>query len=483
MIASDEELSLSFGANIMKVAPGSRAGFKPRSVRVSVRSYTVGIATFSADEYGKALRFAEEWKRQKYTVRIIKAGGPLVQANGAVSDTTVYWVTLGMFKSERSAEKFRDKMYTRDISGWVIDESVLGPQGNIEVLDAKGRAKAYADSRVVITSDAPIEILNVPFGVGFWGSGKRENRSYIGPIEVVVDKRGKLAVVNDVNMEEYVKGVVPVEINLSAHEEALKTQAVAARTEAIAKLGIHHVYDPYDFCATQHCQEFGGLTRRTPRTNAAVEATRGQALMRDGSLVDAVYSANCGGHTEHNENVWSSRPDKALRGVSDLYSNPESFDSPIRSLQLRSWLQRSPQAYCSKRDKFRWKVKYGVAELSRIVNKRWRVGDIKDIRLISRGVSGRARRMKIVGSRDIVVVNKELQIRRTLDGLRSSMFIVDIKRDSSGDPTSFTFYGGGWGHGVGMCQSGAEGMALRGFKYDEILKHYFSGTEIKKLYE
>jgi len=91
--------------------------------------------------------------------------------------------------------------------------------------------------------------------------------------------------------------------------------------------------------------------------------------------------------------------------------------------------------------------------------------------------------MRIVGVLDTAVINKELQIRRVLGGLKSSMFIVNVKRDSSGNPASFTFYGGGWGHGVGMCQSGAEGMALRDFKYAEILMHYFSGAEIKKLYE
>ncbi len=487
-LGSTGDVSLSFGSNFMKIEPGSRVKFKPRSARVSVRSYAVGIATYSGAEYEDAVKYAEQWKRRKYTVRLIKAGGQLVQADGSISDTTVYWVALGIFKSERAAERFRDKMFAQGISSWVIDESVLGPRGNIEILDPKGNPRAYADSRIFITSEAPIEIFNVPYGQGFWGSGKRENRRYVGPIEIIVDKRGKLAAVNEVQLEEYVKGVVPVEIRLTAHDEALRTQAVAARTEAVTKLGIQHVFDPYDYCASQHCQEFGGLTRRTPRTDAAVEATHGQVLMRDGSLVDAVYSANCGGHTEHNENVWTSRPDKALRGISDLYSNPESFDSPIRSSQLEGWLMRSPRAYCSDprivaRGKFRWKKRYSAAELTRIVNRRRRVGDVKEIKVLRRGVSGRARRIKIVGSRDNAVINKELRIRQVLGGLRSSMFIVDVKRDSDGAPTAFTFHGGGWGHGVGMCQSGAEGMALRGFEYEDILKHYFSGTEIKKLYD
>jgi len=305
---------------------------------------------------------------------------------------------------------------------------------------------------------------------------------------VIIDKQGKLAVINEVKLEEYVKGVVPVEIRLAAPDEALKVQAVAARTEALAKLGIHHVFDPYDFCASQHCQEFGGLTRRTRRTSKAVDATRGQVLMSDGSLVDAVYSANCGGHTEHNDNVWSSRPDKSLRAVSDLFSNPEPFYFPMSESQLAKWLKHTPRAYCadahnSDRKNFRWKVKYSAAKLNKIVNKHRNVGSVKDIRILRRGVSGRALRMKIVGSRDNAIINKELPIRKVLGGLKSSMFIVYIERDSSGKPESFFFRGGGWGHGVGMCQSGAEGMASRGFAYDKILAHYFSGTTFKTLYD
>jgi SpoIID/LytB domain protein len=487
-IDCEEEFTLSFGSNIMTMRPGSEMTFRPRSAKVSIRSYSVGIGTFDTDEYEDARTLAELWKKKGYTVRIIKAGGPLVQADGTISDTTIYWVALGRFRDERSAGKFKDKMFSWGISAWVIDESLLGPRGNIEAVGKNGRARIYADSRISITSEAPIRIHNVPFGQGFWSSGKSEDRRYDGPLEIIVDKRGKLAALNQVSMEEYIKGVVPVEIRLSAHDEALKTQAVAARTETTSKLGIKHLYDPFDFCASQHCQEFGGLTRRTSRTDAAVDATRGQVLMRNADLVEAVYSANCGGHTEHNDLVWSSRPNASLRGVSDLHDNPRAFRSPIPSSQLRTWVTTVPRAYCSDsrvgaKGKFRWAMKYSQRSLKKTINKHRRVGNIKDIVILKRGVSGRAIKMKIVGDRDVAIINKELQIRRVLGGLKSSMFIVDIARDSSGAATSFTFRGGGWGHGVGMCQSGAEGMALRDFSYSEILGHYFAETEIKTLYD
>ncbi len=486
-LSSKKEMVLEFGANSMKIEPGQRISFKPRSARVASRAYTVGIGTFKVHEYDQAMQLAETWKKDGYTVRLIKAGGQIVQADGSIADTTVYWVALGMFKERNAAERFRDKIINKGLSPWVIDESLVAARGNIEIADAKGDPRAYANSRITVTGDAPLKLFDVPFGRGFWDSGHREDRSYPAPLEIIVDEKGMLAAINEVKLEEYVKGVVPVEIRLSAHDEALKTQAVCARTEAVAKLGVQHVYDPYDFCASQHCQEYGGFARRTDRTNRAVDATRGQVLMCEGRLVDAVYSANCGGFTEHNELVWSSRPNPALRGVSDLYSNPESFDFPIPSKQIAKWLKSSPPAYCGDprvaSRNFRWKVKYTPKEMNGYVNKYRDAGAVKDIRVLQRGVSGRALKIMIVGNRDNIIVHKELEIRRLLGGLKSSMFIVETAWDSSGNPISFVFYGGGWGHGVGMCQAGVEGMALRGFKYPEILGHYYVKTEIRKQYE
>jgi len=403
------------------------------------------------------------------------------------ADYPAFSVTLGSFKKMEDAEQFKNKMNSWGLSAWIIDESVLDPKGNIEIVDSVGSIKAYADSHVSVVGDKPIEILNVPFGQGFWSSGNCENRTYNSPLELLIDEKGALAVINFVSLEEYVKGIVPVEIRLNAPDEALKAQAISARTEALNKLGIKHVFDPYDYCASQHCQEFGGLTRCTARTDAAVEATRGLVLMRDGELIDAVYSANCGGHTENNENVWSGNPEKALRGVSELYTNPDSFDSPVPEAQMASWLKATPRAYCADPraggDKcFRWNASFSAREMNAAVNNLYKVGTVKDIKVLKRGVSGRVLRMKIIGSRDNVVIYKELQIRHALGKVKSTMFLVDIKRDASGEPVSFHFRGGGWGHGVGLCQAGAEGMALQGFSCSSILKHYFSGVEIKRLY-
>jgi SpoIID/LytB domain protein len=210
--------------------------------------------------------------------------------------------------------------------------------------------------------------------------------------------------------------------------------------------------------------------------------------MRDGELIDAVYSANCGGHTEHNDNVWSSKPEKALRGTSDLFSNAESFSSPLRESQLSRWLRTVPKAYCAdpragSSQNFRWEAVFTAKEMNALVKKYRNIGAIRDIKVLKRGVSGRALRVKVLGTRSSFVIYKELEIRRVLGRLKSTMFVLEIMRDKGGAPNTFVFRGGGWGHGVGLCQAGAEGMALRGHSYEAILTHYFSGAEIEELYK
>jgi len=103
---------------------------------------------------------------------------------------------------------------------------------------------------------------------------------------------------------------------------------------------------------------------------------------------------------------------------------------------------------------------------------------------LKRGPSGRIVKLKIVGSKRTIIVGKELEIRHWLSKshLYSSAFIVKIERDVDGLPMKFVFQGAGWGHGVGLCQIGAAMMALKGFKAEEIVKHYFRGVEVKKLY-
>jgi SpoIID/LytB domain protein len=137
-------------------------------------------------------------------------------------------------------------------------------------------------------------------------------------------------------------------------------------------------------------------------------------------------------------------------------------------------------------DFFRWKVEYSREELEELLRRKsgFDFGTLMNLVPLQRGPSGRIVRLRIEGSKLTLVIGKELEIRRWLSKshLYSSAFIVQSDRGSDGLPQRFILHGAGWGHGVGLCQIGAAVMAAQGFKAEEIVKHYFKGAVLKKLY-
>jgi len=266
---------------------------------------------------------------------------------------------------------------------------------------------------------------------------------------VTLDARGTLTAVHGVALEELLRGLVPSEMPGSSHLEALKAQAVTARSNVLAQLGTRHLTDPFMLCAEVHCQAYRGDAARTARTDEAVRATRGEALFRraDRVLVDAVYSAMCGGHGEATDRWGGKPPAPPLRG--------------------------RPAA--ARKDRFRWQRRFSGAELDQALAPLG-VGPVRGITVVARGVSGRARLLRVEGEAGRAEVAGELRIRRLLGNLPSAMFVVD--REGS----AIVLHGGGWGHGSGMCQWGAVGRAEAGQGYRDILRAYYSGAEVARVY-
>src|SRR5262249_39680785 len=149
---------------------------------------------------------------------------------------------------------------------------------------------------------------------------------------------------------------------------------VAARAELLAKIGSRHLGDPYLLCSAQHCQVYAGAGKETPRTTAAIAATRGQVLFAEGlgELVDTVYSASCGGFTESNENVWDDMSaDPALRGRPDVAGAEAAafarFGGAITEANVRDFLLAAPPAFCKRASSgsknYRWSVRRTVQEM------------------------------------------------------------------------------------------------------------------------
>ena len=217
-------------------------------------------------------------------------------------------------------------------------------------------------------------------------------------------------------------------------------------------------------------------------------------------ICDARYSKACGGITEDFDTAWDDKRIPYLGSISDA-SIPHR---PIRTEEEASaWILSAPGAYCHTKDErllekilpdfdretkgfFRWRIEYSRDELEEILREKsgFDFGTLQEIVPLKRGPSGRISRLKIVGSKRSIVVGKELEIRRWLSRshLYSSAFLVTVNYGPQGEAERFTFHGAGWGHGVGLCQIGAAVMATKGFSAEQILSHYFTGVEIKKIY-
>jgi SpoIID/LytB domain protein len=221
-----------------------------------------------------------------------------------------------------------------------------------------------------------------------------------------------------------------------------------------------------------------------------VTRTRGQVLLRDGGgLVDARYSASCGGHGSNNDDIWGGSPDPSLRGRVDARPNSplvRSF-STITDKNIGEFLSRPASGFsCGStrygKGRVRWTATLQASELRALIDAQYKgVGAVRGLVPLERDPSGRVSKLQIVGSARTIVATGDLHIRRLLGGLKSTLFSVSPV-GPKGAPTAFEVRGAGFGHGVGMCQTGAIGMAEHGKTHSEILHHYYPGSHTQPLY-
>lgn len=367
--------------------------------------------------------------------------------------------------------------------------------GKIALVDPSGKVRGTSSEVVWIpqattpaaATPPTVKVFQVEHDVGLPQHG-REDREYPGTIRVVIDKAGKLAAVNRVDLESYLEGVVPSEMPSSYPDGALEAQAVAARsmTKVILERGGNG--EPYDICSDQYCQVYTGRTRWDERTARAVRATSGYVLKNGEATVPTYFSANCGGHGESVEHVWGGAPHPSLKGRPDAPAGQSTFPVPFTEAGLAAWLESAAAMdHCGNsagvtNPHHRWVVQLGSKGLDGLVNKKHKVGTVTKLTPIQRGASGRLIALEVTGSKKTVVVRKELEIRRLLGGLKSSLFVVKVTRNRSGQPTAWELRGAGFGHGAGMCQNGARGMALIGRPFPEILAQYYPDSQLVRLY-
>lgn len=363
-----------------------------------------------------------------------------------------------------------------------------------------------------VSDNCRCEVYDVTIGVHFHWE-RKENQLFKGVITIIPDVED-LVLVNTLDVEDYLASVISSEMKATSHPQLLRAHAVISRSWVLAQIlnkkggdavsGFdsagrrirwygHDDHTLFDVCADDHCQRYQGVARQTtPEVQQAVDATRGQVLVHDGKLCDARFSKCCGGVFEEFQYCWE---DKRYPYLVARRDSRDAMDYPDLRVEgnARRWIESSPEAFCNTRDHailsqvlngydqettdfYRWTVEYDTETLSELVTRKSGIdfGRIQQLIPLERGTSGRISLLKIVGEKTSLEVGKELEIRRLLSEshLYSSAFTVEKTQ------TGFKLRGAGWGHGVGLCQIGAAVMADKGYDYEQILQHYFPGSEL-----
>jgi stage II sporulation protein D len=383
------------------------------------------------------------------------------------------------FAAGEGGETFQS---TGESPGQILVARLRDGQLEVEVADPSGQVLLRSAGPLLLSYADPADttiLFDVQYGQGSFWAGN-EDRLYRGAIELDPRAEG-LTVVNLLSVEEYLYSVLPSEMPSHWPQACLRAQAVAARSYTLANLG-RFAARGFDLLGSVASAAYRGLGAETPAVREAVDATRGLVLMEGGKPLSAFYSANCGGHTDTTQVAWGFP--SALPAVPDLLQGPRP--APLDPDALARWLSDRPAAYCahpeySARSAYRWQLWVPRQEIERRLEAGQELGSILAIVVGGRGLSGRAAEARIRGTAGELTVRRDA-LRWALGGLRSNLFVVEPKLGLDGLPEYFLFTGAGWGHGVGLCQSGAAGMAAAGFSAEEILAHYYGGAPLQRLY-
>ncbi len=348
-----------------------------------------------------------------------------------------------------------------------------------------GTAVAEASGPVATTSASGTVTIN--------------GQPYRGIAEVRVNSAGSLAGINELPIEQYLYGVVPRELgpNVYPEVEAQKVQAIAARTYTVAYLG-RRAADGYDLRATVDDQVYGGRSGEHPVSTAAVDATRGLVMTRDGQLIIARYSSTSGGHTADNEESFAENPIPYLRGVPDMPATAgPTFVATLEAFRSAPYitdLRRPATPFDPDRPRYhRWVFEWSADELSSIISTfaQRNIGKVRSINVVERGPSGRIISLEYVtdsgsfpATRGVIRSSlRYINAAAALTNLPSTLFFVEpVTEAGAAILGAFRVYGGGFGHGTGMAQVGAVLMARNGQRHPEILVHYYRGVELTRAY-
>lgn len=367
-----------------------------------------------------------------------------------------------VFRGAVRAEEFNQRQSIVSGDGRMVQEDSLS---GLAVISAGGvrYLERPNEVRVVDGSGAIRQVYQG--GQNLFGLEKNGRvHRYRGNVEIRPAGVG-FNVINELPVEHYLYGVVPSEMPVSFPAEALKAQAVAARSYVLSQLG-NYGSQGFDVLDNQQSQIYKGFDGEHALVSRAVDETAGQVLCYRGQPINAFFHASSGGYTENCEDVW-----RDTLAYIRTREDPADFNNKY----------------------YNWVVSYPVDRLTTLVNegiKRYNIpgpaatfAEVTDLRELERTASGqRVKRLLIQGLDPAgnplqVEVNNADRVRGVL-GLNSALFTMRKETDARGRLHNVVLTGSGMGHGLGMSQWGAAGMALKGYNYQDILQYYYTGVDL-----
>jgi SpoIID/LytB domain protein len=348
-----------------------------------------------------------------------------------------------------------------------------------------------------------------------FNDGDHGRRVYGGDLKLQPNAYGTYTLVNQVPIETYLRGVVPNEIGASAPPAAIEAQAVLARTYALRNLR-RFAIDNYQMCADTQCQVYYGISGSAPQSDKAIVATAGQVLTYQNELVDALYSSTTGGITAPFTNVWNGTDRPYLQAVVD--SAEPIWDLAAKPLadetNFRAFIAQKKGFNEANWDYFRWRANSSLSDIAADVRRylqskqspKANFTQIQEIAILERSPAGRVQRMSVTTDKGTIQLEKD-EIMRAFYAPSSTLFYIEPiyeetpatkplkapkvigtpqKQVTQPAPTpkvlkGYAFVGGGFGHGVGMSQTGAYRLGDLGWSSDRILSFYYPGTQLQPL--
>lgn len=437
---------------------------------------------------------------------------PLVQERVVLSthrsfesaeESATQWRSQGIEVEVAQPERWqvwakRDVYTTPMLRRWLLQS--LQAQGNkTAYLDTKVLkqvpqafwvAKGFRYNRHELEIRAGKNVIEVLEGVENPNSPTQPpTRRYGGNLRLQPNAYGTYSLVNHVPLETYLRGVVPHEIGAFSPYASIEAQTILARTYALRNLR-RFTIDNYELCADVNCQVYKGLTEVFPETDRAINNTRGLVLTYQNELVDALYSAASGGVTATFGDVWHGPERPYLRSVVDAPANiwDLSKQSLANEQNFRRFMSLNKGFNEEGSDAFRWREETSLVEMTAFLKQYFQKKQsplanfqtIQQVKVVERSPAGRVLKMVVQTEKGTIDIDKD-EIRNAFYPPISTLFYLDPVYDANKTLKGYTFVGGGFGHGVGMSQTGSYNLARLGWTAEQILNFYFPGAQIQPL--